>query len=687
MTRCSTTSLARCRRRRARRARERARARRRAVRPHRHLLAEGLHPAHRAVPRPLRLLHVREGARAPRRARTSRSTRSSSSHGAARRPGAPRRSSRWASAPSCATPTPRPGSPRTATPRRSTTSPRRARPSLDETSLLPHANAGALSHDELAALRPVAASQGMMLESLRDDLDGAPARAGQDARSDGSRRSSSPASSRSPSRPGCSSGSARTRADRLAALAAIAARHERHGHVQEVIVQNFLPKPRTADGRLAAPPRSTSSPGRSPRRGSSCPTTSTSRRRRTSCDDPITIVEAGADDLGGISPVTLDHVNPERAWPQLDTLAAVLERAGYALTPRLTVYPEIAGRAARWLDAALRTTVLQLHDAEGYGRERRVGVGRHRVAAAAAATRRPRRDGRGARGARRASRSATSSARTSSSRCSAREGRDVDAVCDAADELRREPRRRRRDLRRRTATSTTRTSARSSAGSARSPRVRSRSTCAATRTSSTSTRCRGACAEAEATGLHRGLPARRHPPVVRRRVLPRRAARGARGLAVDPHPRLQRPRGLRGRASLGRLARRVPRVAEGGGAEDAARAPRPRSSTTRSAACCAPTRSRPSSGSRCTRPRTRVGLRSNVTIMFGAVEHPTVLGAAPRSRTRALQRRTGGFTEFVPLPFVHMATPIYLQGIARTGPDVPRGRSSCTRSAGSPTPG
>ncbi len=111
----------------------------------------------------------------------------------------------------------------------------------------------------------------------------------------------------------------------------------------------------------------------------------------------------------------------------------------------------------------------------------------------------------------------------------------------------------------------------------------------------------------------------------------------------------------------------LPRAAEGGGPEDPARARRPRSSTTRSGRSSAPTRSTPSSGSRRIATAHSVGLRSNVTIMFGAVEQPSSW-ARHIVVTRDLQRETGGFTEFVPLPFVHMATPIYLQKRARRGP-------------------
>ena len=140
--------------------------RRRPRRPH-HLLAQGLHPAHDAVPRPLRLLHVRQAAGAPRRRRTSRSTRCSTSRAAARRSAVTRRCSRSAKRP-------RHRYPAAAEwlaahglrvdgrlPRRG-----RAARCSTETGLLPHANAGALPQAELERLRAVSPSQGMMIETL-----------------------------------------------------------------------------------------------------------------------------------------------------------------------------------------------------------------------------------------------------------------------------------------------------------------------------------------------------------------------------------------------------------------------------------------------------------------------------------------------------------------------------------------
>ena len=233
--------------------------------------------------------------------------------------------------------------------------------------------------------------------------------------------------------------------------------------------------------------------GRSPRRDSCSPTTSTSRRRRTSSTTRCSIVEAGADDLGGISPVTLDHVNPERAWPQLDGLdggprraRATRSRRGSPSTPRSRRDP------ARWLDPALRTKVLQLHDAEGYRPRRLVGLGRHRGAAAAARPACP----------------ATLDGAVAEVLGGVALGHEL-GEDELGHAVRRARPRRRGGLRRGrraaardspattspgspTATSTTPTSARSSAGSARSRRAPCRSTSAATRTCSTSTRSRGA---------------------------------------------------------------------------------------------------------------------------------------------------------------------------------------------------
>ncbi len=237
----------------------------------------------------------------------------------------------------------------------------------DETGLLPHANAGALHADELELLRQVSPSQGMMIESLRDDLDahrGAPDK-------EPARRLATLEHAGSlaiPFTTGILVGIGESEADRVAALEAIAASHAQHGHVQEVIVQNFLPKDGTAmwkhepcpdddyhraialarcilpsDIHLQAPPNLS--------------------------DDFSTLLAVGIDDWGGVSPITADHVNPERPWPALDRLREVTEAAGFTLAPRLTIYPEFATDPDRWLHEEMRFPVLDRSDAESMGRD------------------------------------------------------------------------------------------------------------------------------------------------------------------------------------------------------------------------------------------------------------------------------------------------------------------------------
>ncbi|MEA3021124.1 MAG: synthase, partial [Actinomycetota bacterium] len=238
---------------------------------------------------------------------------------------------------------------------------------LDETGLLPHANAGALFADELARLREVSASQGMMLESLDADLE---CHRGSPDKTPERRLATLDAAGELaiPFTTGILVGIGEDRADRIASLSAIASSHARHGHVQEVIVQNFLPKPGTAmhgappcppdeylwsvavarvilppDVHLQAPPNLS--------------------------DDFGVLLDAGIDDWGGVSPVTPDHVNPERPWPAVERIREVTEARGFVLAPRLTVYPAHAQSAATWLDAKLRFPVLDRADAESLGRD------------------------------------------------------------------------------------------------------------------------------------------------------------------------------------------------------------------------------------------------------------------------------------------------------------------------------
>jgi FO synthase len=238
---------------------------------------------------------------------------------------------------------------------------------VEETGLLPHANAGALYADELATLRPVTASQGMMLETLASGL---AAHRGAPDKEPARRLATLEAAGELaiPFTTGILVGIGDTRADQLASLRAIAAAHERHGHVQEVIVQNFLPKPGTAMFRAAPCPADDLVWAIAAARLVLPPEVHVQAPPNLS-DDLAPLLEAGIDDWGGVSPVTADHVNPERAWPTLDLLQAATEAAGHTLAPRLTVYPTFALDPGRWLDEAMRFPVLDASDAEGLARD------------------------------------------------------------------------------------------------------------------------------------------------------------------------------------------------------------------------------------------------------------------------------------------------------------------------------
>ncbi|MGA7760035.1 MAG: 5-amino-6-(D-ribitylamino)uracil--L-tyrosine 4-hydroxyphenyl transferase CofH, partial [Ilumatobacteraceae bacterium] len=238
---------------------------------------------------------------------------------------------------------------------------------LAETGLLPHANAGALYADELAQLRPVSPSQGMMIESLNPDLEAhrnAPDKTPERrlATLDAAGELSIPFTT------GILVGIGESRADQLAALEAIADSHRRHGHVQEVIVQNFLPKLRTAMRGVKACPSDDYLWAIAAARLILPPDIHLQAPPNLS-DDFGVLLDAGIDDWGGVSPVTADHVNPERPWPDLDVLRSVTAERGFTLAPRLTVYPEFAADRDRWLDPALHFPVMDRADAEWLGRD------------------------------------------------------------------------------------------------------------------------------------------------------------------------------------------------------------------------------------------------------------------------------------------------------------------------------
>ena len=245
---------------------------------------------------------------------------------------------------------------------------------LDETSLLPHTNPGALSFEEAMLLREVSVSQGTMLETLSERLLGrGMAHFGAPDKKPSVRLATLDAAGRAgvPFTTGILVGIGETYDERIDALLAIRDSHEKHGHIQEVIVQNFRAK---ADTRMAAADEPDVAEVRlaialarlimGPDVGIQAPPNLTPEAYGSYLD-------AGLSDWGGVSPVTPDHVNPEAPWPKLEELRRVTEGRGYLLMERLAVYPSYCGTPAaleKWVAPALRAGVLDAIDGEGYRR-------------------------------------------------------------------------------------------------------------------------------------------------------------------------------------------------------------------------------------------------------------------------------------------------------------------------------
>ena len=239
-----------------------------------------------------------------------------------------------------------------------------------ETGLLAHLNPGVMSADELRMLRPTAPSMGMMLETTSRRLyeePGQPHHGSPDKDPDVRLRVIEDAGAlRIPFTTGILVGIGETPRDRAESLIALRDAHARHGHVQEVIVQNFRAKPRTAmqnapDAELLeyATVVAAARIVMGPRMRIQVP---------PNLSDPAEfalLVGAGIDDWGGVSPLTADHVNPERPWPHVSDLAARTAALGFTLRERLTAHPEYVRDAAAWIDPALHDAVRALADAEG----------------------------------------------------------------------------------------------------------------------------------------------------------------------------------------------------------------------------------------------------------------------------------------------------------------------------------
>ncbi|WP_209308875.1 bifunctional FO biosynthesis protein CofGH [Blastococcus sp. CT_GayMR16] len=251
---------------------------------------------------------------------------------------------------------------------------------LEETGLLPHLNPGVLTWEEIQRLKPVSASMGMMLETTATRLwsePGGPHYGSPDKEPTVRLRVLEDAGrSAVPFTTGVLLGIGENYAERVDAIGEIRASAQRHGHVQEVIVQNFRAKPRTAmqahddlelqeyaaavavtrlllgpKARVQAPPNLSDS------------------------TELGLLLRAGVDDWGGVSPLTPDHVNPERPWPNIDKLAALSAEAGFTLRERLAAQPGYVVQPEPWLDPRVRPHVFALAGPDGLAVEGRIPAG------------------------------------------------------------------------------------------------------------------------------------------------------------------------------------------------------------------------------------------------------------------------------------------------------------------------
>ena len=537
---------------------------------------------------------------------------------------------------------------------------------LRETGLLPHLNPGVMGAADIATLRAVSVSQGLMLESASERLcaKGGPHHGSPDkrpaARLDTIRLAGE---ARVPFTSGILIGIGETRRERIEALLALREAHQAHGHIQEIIVQNFRAKPDTrmagapepdldellwtvaaarlifgAEMNIQAPPNL--SPGAVPR-----------------------LVAAGLNDWGGVSPVTPDFVNPEAPWPAIEQLERETEAAGKALVERLAIYPAYARDRERWLDEAPRLSVLRAIDSEGYARpdpwspgtglplpNHATPVARRGAALDAILTTALTGDGLD---------------EAQIVRLFAARGGEAEAVRAAADELRatvngdtvsyvvtrninytniclfhcgfcafskgklsENLRGRPYDL-----------GLDEIAGRAREARER------------------GATEVCMQGGIHPTYTGQTYLDI----------CRAVKQAVPDIHIHAFSPLEVsHGAETLGlSLPSFLGRLREAGLSSLPGTAAEILDDEVRAVIC--PDKVNTGQWLAVMETAHGLGLRTTSTIMFGHVEAP-VSWARHLLRIRALQARTGGFTEFVPLPFVHMEAPLYLKGRARKGP-------------------
>ena len=539
---------------------------------------------------------------------------------------------------------------------------------VQETSLLPHLNPGVMTPADLGMLRPVSASMGLMLETASERLserggvhfgspDKSPAVRLETIRAAG--ELSIPFTS------GLLIGIGETRRERIESLLALRDLHDVHGHLQEVIIQPFRAKP---DTQMANSPDASADEllwTIAVARLIFGPTMNIQTPPNLAPNLIAEVIAAGINDWGGISPVTADFVNPEAPWPHIDAIDDRMRDCGRVLVQRLPIYPSYARDLHRWADHNIRTAIIRVSDSDNYARESRWSSGdaappMNRLEVAASAPRRAALDPI----------LASASAGTTLSeqdivRLFSARGQDFADICQAADELR------------------TRVSGEpvsyvvnrnimytnvcsyhcafcafskgKTAANLRGPAYDLDADEIARRVHEAW--ARGATEVCMQGGIHPNYSGETYLGVLRtvknavpsihvHAFSPLEVTQGAHTLGISVAKFLGRLRD----AGLGSLPGTAAEILD-----DEVRA------------IICPDKLNTQEWLDVVETAHRTGLKTTATIMFGHVDR-TEHWARHLLAIRRLQEKTGGFTEFVPLPFVHKEAPIYFKGHARRGP-------------------
>ncbi len=556
---------------------------------------------------------------------------------------------------------------------------------LAETSLLPHINAGCMTAAEIDRLRAVSASMGIMLESAAERLcqEGMP-HYGSPDKLPATRLATieRAGEARVPFTSGILIGIGETRRERIEALLLLRESHARHEHLQEIIVQPFRAKPDTKMAAYAEPALDDLLWTIAVARLIFGPEMSIQAPPNLSPTALGQLVGAGINDWGGVSPLTPDFVNPEAPWPHIERLSRETNAAGKCLQERLTIYPRYALRPERWLDEKLHRRILAAIDSSGYPRnddwvagescEPPLAVARQLIADREAhreADQEPNRDTAGvsddivdivSRGA-----LGVSLSNEEITRLFAARGGDFGYVCSKADELRAQV----------NGDAVTYVVNRNinytnicyfkcqfcafSKGKL-SENLRGKPYDLDTGEIARRSReawARGATEVCMQGGIHPHYTGRTYLDILQQvksavpemhvhAFSPLEVWQGAKTLGISTKEFLVELK----RAGLGSLPGTAAEILDDG---------------VRARIC--PDKLNSSDWLAVIETAHAVGLKTTATMMFGHVDTPAHW-ARHLIEIRELQRRTGGFTEFVPLPFVALEAPIYLKGRARRGP-------------------